>query len=142
MKVLIDTNVAITYITGREDAFSAEIEEIMRSCAEERMEGILAFHSLSTIWYVTRKLPDDLRRRWILQLCTLLSIAGAEQRFILQVVRNTAFKDFEDALQDCCAAAAGAEFIITANVKDYRGHSLTPAVTPAEFLRIMKRGHD
>ena len=34
MKVLIDTNVAITYISGRDDPFSAEIERIMRLCAE------------------------------------------------------------------------------------------------------------
>ena len=34
MKVLIDTNVAITYISGRDDPFSDEIEEIMKLCAE------------------------------------------------------------------------------------------------------------
>ena len=38
MKVLIDANVAITYISGRDDPFSSEIEKIMRLCAEEKIE--------------------------------------------------------------------------------------------------------
>ena len=62
MKVLIDTNVAITYISGRDDPFAAEIEQLMRLCAEGQIEGVLAFHSLSTIWYVTRKAPEAERR--------------------------------------------------------------------------------
>ena len=46
MKVLIDANVAITYISGRSDPFSAEIEKIMRLCAEEKIEGVIAlFHT-------------------------------------------------------------------------------------------------
>ena len=28
-----------------------------------------------------------------------------------------------------------ADYIVTANVRDYEGHSSVPAVTPAEFLR-------
>ena len=56
MKVLIDTNVALNYLSGRDDPYKEESEEIMRLCAEEQIEGYLAFHSLSTIWYVTRKL--------------------------------------------------------------------------------------
>ncbi len=50
MKVLIDTNVAITYISGRSDPYAFETEKIMLLCAQEKIEGVLAFHSLSTIW--------------------------------------------------------------------------------------------
>lgn len=49
MRVLIDTNIALTYVSGREDPFSTEVDEIMRKCAEEEIEGAIAFHSLSTI---------------------------------------------------------------------------------------------
>ena len=51
MRVLIDTNVALTYVSGREDPFSNEVDTIMQKCAKEEIEGALAFHSLSTIWY-------------------------------------------------------------------------------------------
>ena len=134
MKVLIDTNVAITYISGRKDSFSAEIEEIMKLCAEEKIEGVLAFHSLSTIWYVSRKAPDEERRKWIRKLCILLTVSGADKRLILDAIDNEDFKDFEDALQDCCAVEAEAEYIVTVNKRDFEGHSSIPTVTPDEFL--------
>lgn len=136
MRILIDTNIAITYISGREDPFSSEAEQIMRLCAEEKIEGVLAFHSLSTIWYVSRKMPEDMRRGWIRKLCILLTVAGAGTDSILEAVENLDFRDFEDAMQDCCAAAAEADYIVTGNVRDFAGHSAVAPVTPVEFLKM------
>lgn len=139
MKVLIDTNIAITYISGRSDPFSTEIEEIMRLCASEEIDGFLAFHSLSTIWYVSRKSPDNERRKWIRKLCTLLTVSGADNSLILSAIDNDAFKDFEDALQDCCAIEAEVDYIVTANIRDFAGHSKTTPLTPSEFLTMLHK---
>ena len=136
MRVLIDTNIALTYLSGREDPFSNEVDTIMRKCAEEEIEGAIAFHSLSTIWYASRKLPDATRRDWIKQICELLTVSGADNKAILGAVDHTDFKDFEDALQDCCAGAFHADYTITANVKDLKGVSNVPALTPKEFLAL------
>lgn len=137
MKVLIDANVAITYISGRDDPYSSEIRDIMRLCAEEKIEGVLAFHSLSVIWYVSRKAPEAERRKWIRKLCTLLTISGADNQRILEAIDKTDFRDFEDALQDCCAAEANADYIVTVNKRDFVGHSVINPVTPEEFLSII-----
>ena len=141
MKVLIDTNVALNFVSGREDKYSEQSDRIMLLCAEERVEGFLAFHSLSTIWYVTRKAPDEIRRDWIRQICTILTVVGANNRTILDAVDNTAFKDFEDALQDCCAIDADIDYILTVNKKDFVNHSKTRAITPEEFLAIISDSH-
>jgi len=45
--------------------------------------------------------------------------------------------DLEDNLQGLCAAEAGADLIVTRNVKDFK-NSPVPALTPADFL--MKAG--
>ena len=137
MKALIDTNVALTYASGREDPFSDATDAIMLMCAQEKIEGAIAFHSLSTIWYHARKLPDETRRDWIRQLCELLTVTGADNASVLAAVDNAEFKDFEDALQVCCAETFQADLIVTANVKDFRGHSGIPALTPDEFLAMM-----
>ena len=137
MKVLIDTNVALNYLSGRDDPYKEESEEIMRLCAEEQIEGYLAFHSLSTIWYVTRKLPDDMRREWLKQLCQVLSIAGADNKAVLRAIENRNFKDFEDNLQDCCAQTVQADYIVTVNEKDYKNVSTVKALNPKEMLRII-----
>lgn len=136
MRVLIDTNVALTYVSGREDPFSEDVDTIMRRCAEEMIEGGIAFHSLSTIWYATRKLPDATRRDWIKQICEILTVSGADNKAVLDAVSHTEFKDFEDALQDCCAETFHADYIITANNKDFKGVSNIPALTPKEFLTM------
>jgi hypothetical protein len=52
---------------------------------------------------------------------------------IVLVDTNVVFADFEDALQAAAARSAGASFIVTRNVKDFR-FSQVPALSPREFL--------
>ena len=137
MRVLIDTNIAFTYVTGRMDPYSEEIRTILYLCSEDKLTGILAFHSLSTIWYLTRKAPEQIRREFIRRLCELLIISGADNNSIMKAIDNVDFRDFEDALQDCCAIASEADYIVTANIQDFRNHSTIPAVTPDELLSIL-----
>lgn len=139
MRALLDTNILITYLSGREDPYSAECEQIVKLCSDEAMEGVVAFHSLSTIWYMTRKAPEDLRRGYIKQICVLFSIAGANNDSVLKAIENQEFRDFEDALQDCCAADSGCDYIITANIKDFTNHSTIPAITPDAFITLMQK---
>ncbi len=113
MKILVDTNVIINYISGREDKYSEASDTIMTMCAQEQIEGYVAFHSLSTIWYWSRKYSDFSRRNWIRRICTILKIVSATNKAVLEAINNTDFKDFEDNLQDCCAVTAGADYIVT-----------------------------
>ena len=106
MRILLDTNILMTYFSGREDYYSSECEKIVEMCANEKIEGAVAFHSLSTIWYITRKAPEELRRAFIKRICVLFTIAGAGNEAVLEAIENWDFPDFEDALQDCCAAEA------------------------------------
>lgn len=137
MKVLLDTNIILTYLSGRDDPYSAACETVMRLIAEEKIEGCVALHSLSTVWHVTRKAPDAERRGYIRQICVLLTVAGASNEAILDAVDNTDFTDFENALQDCCADSEDADYIVTANIKDFRGHSKVKAITPDELLSLL-----
>jgi len=136
MRILFDTNVALTYLSGRDDPFSKEAAVIMKKCAEGEVEGALAFHSLSTIWYAARKIPEDKRRDMIRLICDLLTISSADNKAILEAINDTEFKDFEDAMQDRCAVSFHADYTITANVKDFKNVSHVPALTPKEFLEL------
>ena len=137
MRVLIDTNLAFTYVTGREDPFSSEIDRIMELFSAEKIEGVLAYHSLSTIWYLMRKAPDEKRREIMRRLCELMTLSGADNETVMAAIDDPAFKDFEDAMQDCCAIESKADYIITANIKDYAGHSRVPALTPKDLLSMI-----
>ena len=139
MKVLLDANILLTYITGRLDRYSQECEQVIRLCADGSLEGYVAFHTISIVWYVTKNIPIENRREWIKQICTILTVVAADNQAILTAAENSAFKDFEDNLQVCCAVRAGADYIVTANVKDFEGRSKVKAVSPEEFLQIVKK---
>ena len=136
MKILVDTNVIINYLSGREDNYAESSDQIMMMCAQNQLEGYVAFHSLSTIWYWSRRYPEVSRRNWMRRICSILTIASADNASVLEAVENMQFPDFEDNLQDCCAVNAGVDYIVTVNVKDFE-HSKVKAVTPDELVRIV-----
>ena len=105
-------------------------------CAEKKIKGYLAFHSLSTIWYLGRKSSENFAREMLMSACDLMTVIGAQQNDIIDAVQNQKFKDFEDCLQDKCAKEANCDYIVTVNVKDFK-HSEVPAVDPHELLRLI-----
>jgi len=137
MVVLIDTNILLNYLTNRPDPQLEHSIEIVRMCATGECTGYIAFHTLSTLWYVLRKWGDKERRESLRAVCEIFSVASASQNEILEAIDNEAFADFEDCLQDKCAKDVGADYIITCNVRDFC-ESEVPAITPAQFIRMMR----
>ena len=78
-----------------------------------------------------------MRRKWIRELCTVLTVSGADNDAVIAAIDDVRFRDFEDALQDRCAVNMTADYIVTANIKDFAGLSTTPAVTPDDFLAMI-----
>lgn len=140
MVILLDTNVALNYIFKR-DPFYSESDKIMTMCAEKKVDGYLAFHSLSTIWYVLRKMPDDERRGWLKNLCSVLGIAGTTNEEVKEALEKVQFKDFEDCLQDKCARHIHADYIVTGNKKDFT-YAETKTINPLEFCALFETGDD
>ena len=135
--ILIDTNVAYTYLTGRDDPYLENVQEIIHLCAMNMLQGFIALHSLSNIWFIARKIPSNIRRAWLLDLCTILTVIGTNHANVIAAIQNEQFADFEDCLQDKCAKEANCDFIVTANLKDFTVSEI-PAISPDEFLKILK----
>lgn len=138
MVLLIDTNVLLNYLTKRDDPHLEQSVEIVRMCASGEHSGYIAFHTLSTIWYVLRGFSDETRRQNLLDICEIFSVAATSQAEILDAISRTNFTDFENCLQDKCAKNVGADYIITCNVRDFENSEI-PACTPAEFLEKVKK---
>ena len=146
MKILIDTNLPITYITSREtDPDKESVNKVMELCAYDDVEGYLAFHSVSNMWFVMTHIKDrntgkaiftksEVREN-IIDFCKIITVVGTDTEAVIDALENDKFSDFEDCLQEKCAITAGAEYIVTNNIKDY-SNSLIPAITPKEFLKI------
>ena len=138
MKVLIDTNVLLDALLGRTPYFEYA-DDILRLCADKEIQGYVAAHSITNLFYILRKdLSEEDRRDVLLDLCDILRIEGIDSAKIISALQNRYFVDFEDCLQSNCAEKVGAEYIITRNVKDFV-HSKVEVATPKEFLSLFSK---
>lgn len=136
MVILVDTNVIIDFLATREPFFEAS-SKVIAKCASGELTGYIAFHSIPNLWYILRKIPEDMRRKWLIDVCEFLTVAGVNHDEVLRAIRMTKFKDFEDCLQDRCAKNVGAKYIVTRNAADF-SNSEVPAISPEDFLTVMK----
>lgn len=135
MKILIDTNVLIDYLSGREPYFGLA-DKIIRLCRSAEITGYMAAHSIPNMFFILRKDYDtDTRRIMIKALLNIVTVSGLDENKILIALDRKDFKDFEDCLQDECAVAVSADYVVTRKAKDY-SVSRVKAVTPEEFLAI------
>ena len=129
MRILIDTNVILDALTGRQPHFD-DADKIIKLCADKKVQGYLAAHSISNIFYILRKdLPIEDIRIVLLNLCEILEVEGVDSRKVKSALNRGDFKDLEDCIQDECAAAIKADYIVTRNKKDFE-NSIVPAILP------------
>jgi predicted nucleic acid-binding protein len=127
--VLVDTNVVFDVIAKREPHFAAS-NQILYLCRRKALAGAIAFHTIANIFYQYGKAAVPFVKERVLED---FMVHGATNAIIQEVLR-WGLSDFEDALQAASAQAAGASFIVTRNVKDFK-FSRVPALTPKEFLK-------
>lgn len=63
--VIIDTNVALDFLTMRQSYYD-DARNVIRVCADEQIQGYIAFHSLPNIFYILRKSYLESDRREML----------------------------------------------------------------------------
>ena len=137
LALLIDTNVLLNYLTNRDDPYLEQSIEIVGMCASGEFTGYIAFHTLSTLWYLLRKRSDSIRRQNLKDICEIFTVATASQSEIIDAIEKDSFANFEDCLQDKCAKDVGADYIITCNVKDFENSEI-PAITPGDFIKMQR----
>ena len=134
-RILIDTNVLLDYVLTREP-FYEDAKNIVIVCADGKIKGCIAAHSISNMFFILRKDYNAEERREILvNLCSLFDVEGIDKAKLMAGLQNENFSDFEDCLQMECAKAYGAEYIVTRNVGDYKSSEIK-AIMPKDFLRL------
>jgi len=136
MVVLIDTNVLLDFFLGREPYFS-NADRIIKLCADKKIQGVMAAHSIPNMFYILRKdMSVEARREMMLNLCDILAIENIDSVKVIAALKNSAFVDLEDCLQSDCARRVKADYIITRNIKDFE-ISEVPAILPENFLKVV-----
>ena len=133
MKVLLDTNILVDFLAKR-PVFFNNAQTIIKKCKDNEITGIVAVHTISTLFYILKKyIPSENIRELFYNLFEIIEIGSANKESILHALRNKTFPDFEDGLQYQCALEETVDCIITRNKKDFLGSTI-PVYTPNEFL--------
>lgn len=131
--VLIDTNIFIDVLQDR-IPFTDNSQAVIGLVTQKKIKGAVAAHSITNLWYILRKTySDEERRNYLLSLFELFDVVSIDKNRLVAALENSNFKDFEDCLQDECAYAINADYIITRNAKDFES-SMVKVLTPEEFL--------
>lgn len=131
--VLIDTNIFIDVLQDR-IPFTDNSQAVIGLVTQKKIKGAVAAHSITNLWYILRKThSDEERRNYLLSLFELFDVVSMDKNRLVAALEKSDFKDFEVCLQDECACAINADYIITRNAKDFES-SMVKALTPEEFL--------
>jgi len=134
IKALIDTNVVLDALAGREP-FRVEAEKIFTLAAEEKFLGFVTANSITDIYYLVKKNASDVTAREALrnlfQVFAVVDISGKDCENALE----SSIDDYEDALVVACAAKMDADHIITRDELFLQAQPLFSVITPAEFLK-------
>ena len=132
MKIFLDTNVVLDYLTGREP-FADDAEAVIEICTAEENEAVITTLSACNIVYVLQKaIGKALAEQRLKELLTLVGLVGVDADSVTSSF-DLPHSDFEDAVQSAEARAWGADVIVT---RDPHGFANSPikVLGPAEFL--------
>jgi len=136
MKVLFDTNIILDVLLDRKP-FSEHASFLMSKVERSEINGFLCATTMTTIHYLLSKYLDKKKAIVsITSIMTLFEIASVNQLVIENALKSK-FSDFEYSVLHESARHAGAEYIITRNIKDFK-KSKIPAYTATEFLSMLE----
>jgi predicted nucleic acid-binding protein len=134
---MLDTNVVLDVLQARA-GFVDDSQAIFDMVEGHHMSGMLCATTLTTLAYLAAKaLGKQQAARQIRQLLVLFEVAPVD-RAVLDGALKSKAPDFEDAVLAEAALHAGAQAIITRNLRDF-AHSPVRAFTPTQWLAMHPR---
>ncbi len=136
MKTLFDTNVILDVLFDREP-FSSDASYLLSKVEQSEIIGFICATTITTIHYLaTKALGPKAAIQHIQTLLSLFEIAPVN-RLVLENALSLKFKDFEDAVLHESACHAGAKYIVTRNIFDFKKTKL-PVFDPAGFVNALE----
>ncbi len=131
--MLIDNNVLVDLALDRKP-YSLEAEELLNRIQQTATPAFVAWHSVATLFYVAnRAIGRSAALTFIERLADFITVVptgGDALRYALSLP----MRDFEDAMQVAAAHTAGAQYIVTRNIRDFVDSPI-PAIAPERARR-------
>lgn len=136
MKLALDTNVVMDVFAERAP-HHVEGNSLFAALENGLFEGLVCATTVTTIHYLSEKLQSrDVALSQVRRLIGLFQIAPVNGPVLSEAV-NLGFSDFEDAVICQSAVAAGADGIITRDLRGFR-KSPIPVYSPSDALMLIR----
>ena len=136
MNVLIDTNIILDVIQKRQPFFY-DANRIFQQCIGNVHNGFVTAHSISDVFFITRKSHSLEDRKNVIKLfCNFFTIISEGKNDFLSFLDNGDWNDLEDALQMTCAEKSNLDYIITRDKENGFKNSPVKTISPVDFLKI------
>jgi predicted nucleic acid-binding protein len=136
MKILFDTNVILDVLLDRKP-FSNNAAFLMSLVERSEIIGIVCATTITTIHYLASKSLGSQAASHHIQTLLALFVIAPVNRVVLEDAVKSKFKDFEDAVLHESAIHAGAEYIVTRNISDFKESKL-PAFSPVDLISTIE----
>jgi predicted nucleic acid-binding protein len=135
VRVLFDTNVVLDVLLAREPHVE-DASRLFSLVDRGAIDGLLGATTITTIHYIASKAlgPADVAHH-LGELLTMFEV-GAVDLAVLRGALALSFADFEDAVLHEAARSAGAQAIVTLNVRDFIAGEL-PVFEPRDLLAAL-----
>ena len=132
MKVFLDANVILDYLTDRQP-FADDAEAVVDFCVAEGNDGkITTLTACNAVYILAKVIGKRQSEEKIKELINLIGLVGVEPESVSGNIAANRI-DFEDSVQLAEAARWGAEAIVTRDKNGFNDSQI-PVFTPAEFL--------
>ncbi len=136
-RILVDMNVVLDVVQQRQP-FYEDSAKVLDAVSNREVEGYLAAHSITTLFYVVTRFQNRVTAVSILQqLLTVFTVTTVNDAVIRDAL-SWGWQDFEDAVQMATAVHTKLDYLITRNPKDFETH-LVPILKPAHLPAILSQ---
>lgn len=133
MRALLDTNVILDALLAREPV-GGQVRAVWEAHEDGRFTGYICAITPPTVFYVARKAVGKSQAfKMTGDLAETFEVCAVDKS-VLQFATRLEMPDFEDAIQSASALAAGLDFVITSNLRDFK-KSPVKAISPTEFMK-------
>ncbi|MDJ1181258.1 PIN domain-containing protein [Roseofilum sp. BLCC_M91] len=132
MRILIDTNVVLDFLQGREP-FVEHAARLFERVDAGEIEGFIAATTITNIYYIVRKKAGrEVAQDAIAQVLSDLNICPVNSDTLEQALQLN-FEDFEDAVQYVCAVGYYLDAIVTRDASGFLSAEI-PVVLPENLV--------
>ncbi|MEN9988336.1 MAG: hypothetical protein RLZZ585_1375 [Bacteroidota bacterium] len=132
-RLFLDTNVILDLLAHRDPHFDS-IARLATLADQKKLVLVSSPLSFTTVDFILNKYESEDSVRAKLRKFKIICEVGEVNEETIDKGLNSAFKDFEDAVQYYSALQANCSVIITRNAKDFK-HSSIPVMTAEEYLK-------